>query len=248
MLISNFRIVCNECGKKYKISSDSLDVSYVYDERQMGTEIQHNFYGEMECSCGNRLSYTVTAVEYPEGAYNCRICNSIGCSYIENPRVDMEYELEEELEYLLNPVWSFYEVVFQNPKYVYNLEPWEFEKLVAEIFEKKGFDAEVTQRTRDGGKDIIATFEKGGVRYTTYFECKRYAPNKPVGVEVVRNLYAVMNKEQVDKGVIVTTSHFTKDAVKEAKQLGRIRLIDFNELCDLMRDGSDQDSEYNFWE
>ena len=88
----------------------------------------------------------------------------------------------------------------------------------------------------DGGKDIVATFEMGGVLYTTYFECKRYSPDRPVGVEIVRELYAVMEMEQVDKGVIVTTSHFTRGAMAEAQRLnGRIRLIDFDELQRLMQ-------------
>lgn len=56
-----------------------------------------------------------------------------------------------------------------------------------------------------------------------------------MGVEIVRELYAVMEMERVDKGVIVTTSHFTRGAVAEAQRLnGRIRLIDFDELCRLM--------------
>ena len=55
----------------------------------------------------------------------------------------------------------------------------------------------------------------GGVLYTTYFECKRYSLDRPVGVEIVRELYAVMDLEWVDKGVIVTTSHFTRGAAAE---------------------------------
>ena len=53
---------------------------------------------------------------------------------------------------------------------------------------------------------------------------------------IINELYAVMEMERVDKGVIVTTSHFTRGAVAEAQRLnGRIRLIDFDELCRLMQ-------------
>ena len=84
--------------------------------------------------------------------------------------------------------------------------------------------------------ECIENVIMGGVLYTTYFECKRYSPDRPVGVEIVRELYAVMEMERVDKGVIVTTSHFTRGAVAEAQRLnGRIRLIDFDELCRLMQ-------------
>ena len=225
MLISDFRIVCDDCGRKYRIPSDSLDVDYACSERPMGTEVQHIFYGEMDCQCGNRQSYTVTAVEYPEGAYDFHTCESAGCTYIDKPSAEMDY-------YLPEPVLSIYEEILQNPGYVYNLEPYEFEELVADVFRRMGFNADVTQKTHDGGKDIVATFEMGGVLYTTYFECKRYSPDKPVGVEIVRELYAVMEMERVDKGVIVTTLHFTRGAVAEAQRLnGRIRLINFDELC-----------------
>lgn len=229
MLISDFTIMCDDCKRKYRISSDSFVVDYVCSERQMGTEVQHIFYGEKDCRCGNRLSYTITAVEYPEGAYNFHTCKSSGCTYIDKPSVEMEYNLPEK-------VLSIYEEILLNPEYVYNLEPCEFEEFVADVFRGIGFNAEVTQKTHDGGKDIVATFEMGGVLYTTYFECKRYSPDRPVGVEIVRELYAVMEMERVDKGVIVTTSHFTRGAVAEVQRLnGRIRLIDFDELCRLMQ-------------
>lgn len=53
-----------------------------------------------------------------------------------------------------------------------DLTPSEFEDFVAEAFERSGMKTYVTSQTRDGGKDIIAEFEVGGIQYTTYFECK----------------------------------------------------------------------------
>ena len=227
MLISDFTVTCDDCGRKYRVSSDSLNIDYAFAERPMGIEVQHIFYGEMECQCGNRLSYMITAVEYPEGAYNFHICESDGCTYIDKPNAEMDY--------LSQPILKIYDEILRNPEYVYSLEPYKFEEFVADVFQHSGFNAEVTQKTHDGGKDIVATFEKGGVLYTTYFECKKYALDRPVGVNVVRELYAVMEKERVDKGVIVTTSSFTRDAVLEAQKLnGRIRLIDFVKLHELM--------------
>lgn len=71
MIISdNFIIKCDFCGREYEISPYTLDVDYAYDERGMGTEIQHIFYGKTECQCGEVLRYRITAVEYPAGAYN----------------------------------------------------------------------------------------------------------------------------------------------------------------------------------
>lgn len=228
MRISDFTVMCDDCGRKYTIPSDSLDIDYAYDERPMGTEVQHIFYGELQCRCGNELSYTITAVEYPEGAYNFHTCESKGCSYLDEPGA--------EIEYIPEPVLSVYEEILHDPEYVYSLESWEFEEFVADVFRRRGFNTDVTQRTRDGGKDIVAQFEIGGIRYTTYFECKQYAQNRPVGVNVVRELYAVMDRDRIDKAVIVTTSYFTRDAIAEASMMnGRVKLIDFDELQRLMR-------------
>lgn len=229
MLISDFTVKCDNCGKEWRVSSDSLGLDWASANRSMGTEVQHIFYGETECQCGNILSYKIVAVEYPEGAYDFHECESDGCTFVDEPDVEMEYELPES-------VISLYKQILLKPDLVYDLEPWEFESLVADVFRSHGYNANVTQRTRDGGKDIVADFEMGGVLYTTYFECKRYNPGRPVGVNVVRELYAVLQKECVDKGVIVTTSYFTRDAKEEVKQLnGRIKLIDYAELRQLMR-------------
>ncbi len=228
MIISNdFIIKCNCCGREYEISPDSLDIDYAYSERSMGTEIQHIFRGEMDCACGETLTYIITAVEYPADAYDFDEIESENCSFMTDPQVEMDY--------LPEPVLSAFEQILYNPQSVYNLESWEFEELVAETFRKNGFNAEVTQKTRDGGRDVVATFEKGGVLYRTYLECKKYAPRHPVGVKIVRELFAVVDRDRIDKGVIVSSSYFTRDAIQEAGRFnGRIQLIDFDKLQKLM--------------
>ena len=64
MLISDFLVMCTDCGRKYEISSDSLMLQHAYSERPMGTEIQHIFYGGLECKCGNSLSFGIHARYY----------------------------------------------------------------------------------------------------------------------------------------------------------------------------------------
>ena len=54
-------------------------------------------------------------------------------------------------------------------------------------------------------------------------QAKHYA--RPVGVAAVRELYGVVVKEGVIKGIFVTTSHFTATAHEEVKDLP-INLID----------------------
>ena len=226
-------IRCDSCGAQYTIDRDMFDNdTFCISKGGMGEQYEHDFFYDCDCqNCGHRMWVKLYALEYPVGAWDSQFYESDGCEVVYGPGIEMEYELD-----IPELVLSAYEQVLYDPNSVYELNPWEFEELVADVFKKHGFDAVVTQKTRDGGKDIVATFEMGGVLYNTYFECKRYAPNRLVGAKVVRELYGKLNIEGIDKGVIVTTSSFTRDAIREAKKTnGRIQLVDFENLQRLMR-------------
>ncbi|MDO5132113.1 MAG: restriction endonuclease [Eubacteriales bacterium] len=232
ILVGDLIIRCSSCGAEYIINTDSLDEdTYSIGEFGMGDRVEHKFAGEVDCdNCGQRMSFRLLGFEYPVGVKEYQDSEAEGCEIIEEPYMEMEYDD------IPDPILSVYEQILRNPQSVYNLKSWEFEELVAEVYRRNGFNAEVTQRTRDGGRDVIATCVVGGVTYSTYFECKQQGVNNPVGVEIVRALYGVMERDRIDKGVIVTTSRFTRDAIKEAEQLnGRIKLVDYHELQRLMR-------------
>jgi len=223
-------IRCSTCGAEYIIDTDSLDEdAYSIGEFDMGDRIEHKFAGEIECdNCGQCMSFHLLGYEYPAGAKEYQESEAEGCEIIEEPYMEMKYIPE--------PVLSVYEQILFDPQAVYTLEPDEFEEFVAEVFRNHGFNAVVTQKTRDGGVDITASFEMGGVLYRTYFECKHYRPDRPVGAPIVRALYGAMERDRIDKGVLVTTSRFTRDAIKEAEMFnGRIKLVDYQELQRLMR-------------
>lgn len=233
ILTDNPVIRCNSCGTEYIIDKDMFDDDVCFiGEGGMGEQYEHTFVYDCDCeACGQRMRVKLYAIEYPVGAWDSQFHESDGCKIVHEPAIEMEYEPD-----IPDSVLSVYEQVLYNPSSVYALDPWKFEELVAEVFQKHGFNASVTQKTRDGGKDIVATFEMGGVLYSTFFECKHYASDRPVGVRVVRELYGKLNMERIDKGVIVTTSYFTRDAIREAKETnGRIQLVDFDKLQRLMR-------------
>ena len=90
-----------------------------------------------------------------------------------------------------------------------------FEELVAEIFKEFGYVIELTKKTRDGGKDIIALKKTEGlVEEKILIECKHWEDK--IDVKPVRNLIGVaISQEELPTGIILaTTSHFTKDAEK----------------------------------
>lgn len=86
-----------------------------------------------------------------------------------------------------------------------------FEHLIAELFNGFGYEVELTQRTRDGGKDIIAVRrEELDLRFL--IECKRPDPGNPVGVKTVRELYGVKVDDGATKAILATTTYFSPDA------------------------------------
>jgi restriction endonuclease Mrr len=86
-----------------------------------------------------------------------------------------------------------------------------FEQLVAELFAGFGYAIELTQRTRDGGKDIIA-IKRREVDVKFLIECKRPDPGNPVGVSTVRELYGTKCDDGASKAILATTTYFPPDA------------------------------------
>ena len=123
----------------------------------------------------------------------------------------------------------------KNPNDVRNIPPDTFERIIAEIMASSGFDVELTQRTRDGGKDIIAvSTDAFGIKTNYIVECKRYASHRPVRVEMVRSLYGVMQQHQADHAILATTSYFTKDATSfcDSPSVWNLHLKDFGQISD----------------
>ena len=104
------------------------------------------------------------------------------------------------------------EHLLKHPTYLRSMESRTFEELIAELFYGFGFDVELTLSTRDGGYDIIAIGNHQIAASKYLIECKRYAEARKVGIQPVRSLYGVVKDEGVTKGILVTTSSFTRPA------------------------------------
>lgn len=124
----------------------------------------------------------------------------------------------------------------KNPEKLYDLAPRKFEELIASILKDLGFDVELTQTTRDGGRDIIAYVRTAVGNYLTHIECKRYARDNKVGVGIIREVVGVHHLKKATKSIIVTTSFFSSDALKEAKAMeNHLDLKDFNDIKELLQ-------------
>ena len=115
------------------------------------------------------------------------------------------------------------------------LDGYEFQKFVANLFKQLGFvNVELGPPTADGGIDISIE-EKSTIGHMRFVvECKHH-PEKAIGRPVVQKLHsAVMHTPTLDKGIIVTSGHFSSQAIRYAEEVG-IELIDIEKLEELAR-------------
>ena len=114
-----------------------------------------------------------------------------------------------------------------------------FEHLAAALLRAAGFDeVEVTGRSSDGGIDGIGIYRPSGlISFHTAFQCKRYQGS--VGAGIVRDFRGSFIG-RADRGIIITSGHFTPEARTEASRPGAnpVDLIDGEALCDLLKEHS----------
>ena len=119
----------------------------------------------------------------------------------------------------------------RNPDAVHDLTGRQFEELTAELLERMGYEVQLTAATRDGGKDLYAVRKDGLGSFMFVVECKRYAPDRPVSVGVVRSVHGVAQHERANGAIVMTTSFFTDPAKQFARELrGQMSLRDFADL------------------
>jgi len=110
----------------------------------------------------------------------------------------------------------------------------QFERLVGEVFRRKGFAVEERGgKGPDGGIDLI--LRAGNDKY--FVQCKQWKAER-VGVATVRELFGVMAAEHAVGGFVVTSGQFTDDAKRFAE--GRpIELVGTDTLLALVKETAD---------
>jgi restriction system protein len=118
-----------------------------------------------------------------------------------------------------------------------NISPSSFERLCQRLLRELGFqNVEVTGQTNDGGIDGKGMLRLGGVlSFHVIFQAKRYKGS--VSPSIVRDFRGAM-VGRADKGLIITTGTFTREAKKEAQRDGAppIDLIDGNDLAEKLKE------------
>lgn len=117
---------------------------------------------------------------------------------------------------------------------IQSLSPSGFERICKRLLTECGFQkVEVTGKSGDNGIDGIGLLEINDlVTFKVLFQCKRY--KETVSPGQIRDFRGAM-QGRADKGIILTTGRFTKDAKHEAIRDGvpPIELVDGEKLVDM---------------
>ena len=114
-----------------------------------------------------------------------------------------------------------------------NIDPYDFESLVAKIWEKHGWKTRVTSGAQDRGIDVIAR-QKEPISLTVAIQAKAYSQDNKIGSDDVRTYRTLYDQEEGMNAVaIATTGRFTDQAKNLAEDLN-ISLLDLDKITRLV--------------
>lgn len=119
---------------------------------------------------------------------------------------------------------------------LHTMDPFQFEYLVADLLKKIGYeDVNVTKRSGDKGIDIVANLTIGGITSVkTVIQVKRYSASNKINGAVITQLRGSAEVDQ--RGLVITTSDYTKDGIDEAQASNKmpVSLINGEKLIQLL--------------
>lgn len=126
-----------------------------------------------------------------------------------------------------------------------NINPYEFEHFVGDLWEEEGWSTTVSQESNDQGVDVIAD-KSGTIDQRLAIQAKRYSEGNKVGRPKVQQYHSLKQQDtSADAAVVVTTSGFTKDARLWAHD-HNVKLVNGDDLVDMVEkhDARDLVEEY----
>lgn len=110
---------------------------------------------------------------------------------------------------------------------LYNMDPYDFERLIADYFVKRGYvKAETIGGSGDRGVDVLATNLDGKYEF---IQCKRYRRGSNIGSTPIQRVDSMRISRGAIKAWVFTTSDFTPEGIDEARITG-VNLVNGSEL------------------
>lgn len=118
------------------------------------------------------------------------------------------------------------------------VSPSYFESIVLDLLHRMGYGASRSDLQRvggvgDGGIDGVISLDKLGLE-KVYVQAKRWQGT--VGRPEIQAFYGALAGQRANKGVFITTSAYTSQAIGFARSVERIVLVDGAKLAELMID------------
>ena len=119
------------------------------------------------------------------------------------------------IEAVALPWFEIIEMINRSPDAIYSIDWRKWEEIIAGAYKQQGFEVELTPRSNDKGRDVIATRRGlGSVRFVD--QVKAYRPSHVVTAEEVRAMVGVLSLQpNISKGLVTTTSSFAPGIMKD---------------------------------
>jgi len=117
------------------------------------------------------------------------------------------------------------------------VDPYEFEHLVADVWEERGWETSVSQASNDQGVDVVAEKSDGLMNQKAVIQAKRYSEGNKIGRPKIQQYHSLKQQDaDADAAVVVTTSSFTSTAEDWASE-HNVKLIDGRQLVQEIESG-----------
>mgnify|MGYP000891227582 CR=1 FL=1 len=195
-----------------------------YEYRLMWTRTYLKRYGLVDNSARGVWSLT------PNGSVTGHINEKEVVRFVRE-LMKKDKEISEQDEPTKNIIWQeeLLDIILK-------MSPASFERLIQRLLRESGFvQVEVTGQAGDCGIDGHGIMRLGGLlSFHVIFQAKRWKGS--VGSSQVRDFRGAM-VGRADKGLLITTGAFTKDALKEATRDGApaIDLVDGDQLVEKLK-------------
>jgi restriction system protein len=109
------------------------------------------------------------------------------------------------------------EAITRDSRALESIEWRDLERLIAHVFARLGFEVELTGGSKDGGIDVIITFDLNKVRKSYFIQIKHW--KTPVGPNEVIKFLNVIAFTEAAGGLMLSTNGYTRKAVESLSEV-----------------------------
>lgn len=126
---------------------------------------------------------------------------------------------------------SILQKIDRNPNQINALSQEQFEYLVAELFEEKGYRVNLTNEIANDGRKLITLENSIFNNFMIYADCKKQSLDDTIGVKVIKELYGTVTADKATAGMVITSSYFSEDALNFTESIKhQMTLVDYVKL------------------